>query len=106
MALCERGFTGFWVCGLVQIRVRLAACLLAGALACRLTDRLPPPRSTRTLTPLSWWREGRKVFYSILFVTSFAKYVRFLLSNVVPKFVLRNPRRVVNKLGFPLVYPY
>ena len=46
------------------------------------------------------------MFYSILFVTSFAKYVRFLLRDVVTIFVLRNPRRVVNKLGFPLVYPY
>ena len=52
---------------------------------------------------LGYWRKSHPLAFilsatglsvltiAILFVTSFAKYVRFLLSNVVPKFVLRNP---------------
>ena len=62
------GFVWLLVCLLVRwhVNLQLACC---------------PPRSTRTLTPLSWWREGRRVFHSILFVTSFAKYVRFYLAT-------------------------
>ena len=102
MSLCVDEDMGLWLCTNVVLRVSgdvgLCRYVFVWLLVCLLARRhvnlqlaYCPPRSTRTLTPLSWWREGREVFYSILFVTSFAKYVRFLLSNVVPKFVLRNP---------------
>ena len=50
--------------------------------------------------------ERGREWLSCSFCYRFVGMCSILLRNVVTIFVLRNPRRVVNKLGFPLVYPY
>ena len=102
MILCVDGNMRLWLYANVVLRVSgivdlygyglvwLLVCLLV-RWHVGLLSAYRPPRSTRALAPSLGGERGRECFILSFFVTSFAKCVRFLLSNVVPKFVLRNP---------------
>ena len=95
------GFTKMWVCADKGLFGCLFACWCVGMSAyCLLTA----PSFHKNTRPLSWWREGRRVFHSILFVTSFAKYVRFLLSNFITILVCFNPFGVVYQFCFGFIH--
>lgn len=85
------GFVWLLVCLLVRWHVGLLSAYR-------------PPSFHKNTRPLSWWREGRRVFHSILFVTSFAKYVRFLLSNFITILVCFNPFGVVYQFCFGFIH--
>lgn len=91
VGLCRYVFVWLLICLLVRWHVNLQSAY------CPFVPQAPSPSSLGG-------REGRRVFYPILFVTSFAKCVRFLLSNFITILVCFNPFGVVYQFCFGFIH--
>ena len=97
------GFLEMWTCTDKGSFGCLFACWCVGM----STYSWPTaPSFHKPLRPPPLVGERGRGCLSCSFCYHFSRMCSILLRNVVTIFVLRNPRRVVNKLGFPLVYPY